>query len=69
MEEYKGLILDKVEEQLNIRLSAKELEEVMEAIRQFGGGSQSKFGRLALKYFIKQLREKGALAMMSEVMD
>lgn len=61
--------MDKVEEQLNIRLTAQELEEVVEAIKQFGGGSQSKFGRLALKYFIKQLREKGALAMMAEVMD
>lgn len=61
---------DKVEEQLNIRLSDKDLKEVHEAIKKFGGGmSQSCFGRLALKVFIGQLEEKGALAMLSEVFE
>ena len=61
---------DKVEEQLNIRLSDKELKEVHEAMRKFGGTiSQSSFGRLALKVFIAQLEEKGALAMLAEIID
>lgn len=61
---------DKVEEQLNIRLSDKDLKEVHEAIKKFGGGmSQSCFGRLALKVFIGQLEEKGALLMLSEVFE
>ena len=60
---------EKVEEQLNIRLSDKDLKEVHEAMQKFGATSQSTFGRLALKYFIKQLEEKGALAMLAEVFD
>lgn len=61
---------DKVEEQLNIRLSDKDLKKIQEAIKKFGGGmSQSCFGRLALQVFIAQLEEKGALAMLAEVID
>ena len=61
---------DKVEEQFNIRVSQADLDEFHEAIRIFGGNiSQSSFGRLALKWFIKTLKEKGALAMLSEMVD
>lgn len=61
---------DKVEEQLNIRLSDKDLKEIQEAMRKFGGTtSQSCFGRMALKYFIRQLETKGALTLLSEIMD
>ena len=61
---------DKVEEQLNIRLSDKDLKEVQDAMKKFGGAiSQSSFGRLALKFFIAKLEEKGALAMLAEVID
>ena len=61
---------DKVEEQFNIRVSQADLEEFHEAMKHFGGNlSQSSFGRLALKYFIKQLKEKGALAMLAEVFE
>ena len=61
---------DKVEEQLNIRLSDKDLKEIQEAMKKFGGStSQSCFGRIALKYFIKQLESKGALVLLSEIID
>ena len=61
---------DKVEEQFNIRVSQADLDEFHDAIKMFGGNiSHSAFGRLALKYFIKALREKGALAMLSEIID
>ncbi len=61
---------DKVEEQFNIRVTQADLDDFHEAMKHFGGNiSQSSFGRLALKYFIKQLKEKGALSMMSEVID
>ena len=61
---------DKVEEQFNIRVSQADLDEFHEAIKAFGGNiSQSSFGRLALKYFIKQLKEKGALAMLAEAFE
>ena len=61
---------DKVEEQFNIRVSQTDLDEFHDAMKAFGGNiSQSSFGRLALKYFIKQLKDKGALAMMSEVIE
>lgn len=61
---------DKVEEQFNIRVSQADLDEFHEAMKVFGGNiSQSSFGRLALKYFIKQLKEKGALAMLADVFE
>lgn len=61
---------DKVEEQLNIRLSERDLLSVQEAMKQFGGNiSQSEYGRMALKYFTGSLKGKGALAMLAEVMD
>jgi len=61
---------DKVEEQFNIRVTQADLDEIHDVMKQFGGKiSQSSLGRLALKYFIKQLKEKGALSMMSEVID
>jgi len=61
---------DKVEEQFNIRVTQADLDDFHEAMKHFGGNiSQSSFGRLALKYFIKHLKEKGALSMMSEVID
>jgi hypothetical protein len=61
---------DLAEEQLNIRLSQKLLDEVTESRKQFGGNvSQSKYGRMALIFFTKQLKTKGALAMLAEVID
>lgn len=57
------------DEQLNIRLTLSNLEKIQEDIKQFGGNiSQSAYGELALKYFGKALREKGALAILSEVL-
>lgn len=57
------------DEQLNIRLTATELNQFQEDIKEFGGNlSQSKYGELALKYFGRALREKGALAILSEVL-
>ncbi|NCB79650.1 MAG: hypothetical protein EOM41_06755 [Bacilli bacterium] len=62
--------MDKVEEQLNIRLSDKDLKDVHEAMKKFGSNiSQSSFGRMALKYFISQLEAKGALGLLAETMD
>ena len=61
---------DNVDEQLNIRLSKKDLIEVHKALEKFGCGmSQSNFGRIALKVFIAQLEEKGALVMLAELID
>ena len=57
------------EEQLNIRLTPSELQQVHDDLKQFGGNiSQSKYGELALKYFGRALREKGALVILSEVL-
>ena len=57
------------DEQLNIRLSQATLEQIHADMKQFGGNiSQSAYGELALKYFGKALREKGALQILSEVL-
>ncbi len=57
------------EEQLNIRLSQSTLDKIHEDMKQFGGNiSQSAYGELALKYFGRALKEKGALAILSEVL-
>jgi len=57
------------DEQFNIRLTPSELHQFQDDIRQFGGNiSQSKYGELALKYFGRALKEKGALAILSEVL-
>ena len=61
--------MDNKEEQFNIRVSQADLEEFQEAMKEFGMKSQSSFGRLAMKYFILKLKEKGALAMLSEILD
>ncbi|MDR2427648.1 MAG: hypothetical protein LBD19_01700 [Endomicrobium sp.] len=61
---------NKVEEQFNVRLSQKLLDEITEARRQFGGNiSQSSYGRMALIYFTNTLKSKGALAMLAEIID
>ena len=57
------------DEQLNIRLSQSTLDAIHEDMKQFGGNiSQSAYGELALKYFGRALKEKGALAILSEVL-
>jgi len=57
------------EEQLNIRLTQSDLTKIHNDMVKFGGNiSQSAYGELALKYFGKALREKGALAILSEVL-
>lgn len=61
--------MDNKEEQFNIRVSQADLDEIQDAMKEFGMKSQSAFGRLAVKYFINELKEKGALLMLSEILD
>ncbi len=62
----------RMDKQLNIKLNTETLLEIERAMRNFGGDgyeNSSEFGRLALKYFIKALKEKGVIKILSEVMD